>query len=103
MAARRIIDRVISELEPSTPGENAMAIRTTAAGLLLLCALGALSPGARAETADDRAACTDDVHEHCGEFIPNRDEIILCLKRKLKVISPACRKVMTRAPIVRNQ
>ena len=80
-----------------------MAIRTAAAGLLLLCAVGALSPGARAETADDRAACTDDVHEHCGEFIPNRDEIILCLKRKLKAISPACRKVMTRPASVGNQ
>jgi hypothetical protein len=96
-------DRVITELEPPTPREKAMAIRTAAAGLLLLCAVGALSPGARAETADDRAACTDDVHEHCGEFIPNRDEIILCLKRKLKAISPACRKVMTRPPSVRNQ
>jgi hypothetical protein len=80
-----------------------MAIRTTVASLLLACALGALLPGARAETAGDRAACTDDVQEHCGEFIPNRDEIILCLKRKLKVISRACRKVMTRPPSVRNQ
>jgi hypothetical protein len=68
---------------------------------LALCAIGALSLGARAETPEDRQACIDDVHAHCGEFIPDRDAIVACLKRKLKAISPACRIVMTR-PVKRS-
>jgi len=69
--------------------------------VLALCAIGALSLGARAETPEDRQACIDDVHAHCGEFIPDRDAIVACLKRKLKTISPACRIVMTR-PVKRS-
>ncbi|MEA3021712.1 MAG: hypothetical protein QOK01_564 [Alphaproteobacteria bacterium] len=69
--------------------------------VLALCAIGALSLGARAETPEDRQACIDDVHAHCGEFIPDRDAIVACLKRKLKAISPACRVVMTR-PVKRS-
>jgi hypothetical protein len=68
------------------------------ATVLAFCALGAWSLAARAETPEDRAACIDDVHAHCGEFIPDRDAIVQCLKRKLKAISPACRIVMTRPP-----
>jgi hypothetical protein len=71
------------------------------AAVLALCALGAWSLAARAETPEDRAACIDDVHAHCGEFIPDRDKIVVCLKRKLRVISPACRTVMTR-PVKRS-
>jgi hypothetical protein len=69
--------------------------------VLALCAIGALALGARAETPEDRQACVDDVHAHCGEFIPDRDAIVACLKRKLKAISPACRIVMTR-PVKRS-
>jgi len=72
-----------------------------ATAVLALCAIGALSLGARAETPEDRQACIDDVHAHCGEFIPDRDAIVACLKRKLKTISPACRIVMTR-PVKRS-
>jgi hypothetical protein len=64
-------------------------------------ASGDFGRGARAETPEDRQACIDDVHAHCGEFIPDRDAIVACLKRKLKAISPACRTVMTR-PIKRS-
>jgi hypothetical protein len=73
-----------------------MRMRTAVASVLVLGALGTWSLGARAETQEDRDACIGDVHEHCGEFIPNRDAIVQCLKRKLRVISPACRVVMTK-------
>jgi hypothetical protein len=73
-----------------------MLMRVGIASLFLLGALGGWSAGARAETAEERQACIDDVHTHCGEFIPDRDAIVLCLKRKVKVLSPACRRVMTR-------
>ena len=72
------------------------------AAVLALCALGALSLTARAETPEDRAACIDDVHAHCGEFIPDRDAIVQCLKQKLRVISRACRIVVTRPPVKRS-
>src|SRR3979490_1939481 len=76
-------------------GNNAMPNRTSlVTAVLPLCAIGALSLGARAETPEDRQACSDDVHAHCGEFIPDRDAIVACLKRKLKAISHACRILM---------
>jgi len=64
--------------------------------VLALCAIGALSLGARAENPEDREACTPDVYAHCGDFIPDRDLIVQCLKKKVRVLSPACRTVMTR-------
>jgi hypothetical protein len=77
-------------------GEDAMSIRIVVATVLVLGTFGAVSSGARAETQSDRDACIGDVHEHCGEFIPNRDAIVACLKQKIKKISHACRVVMTR-------
>jgi hypothetical protein len=71
-----------------------MLFRAGVAGLFLL---GALSVGAaRAESQDDREACTPDVYAHCGDFIPNRDLIVQCLKKKINQLSPACRQVMRR-------
>ena len=71
-----------------------MSIRIMFATVLVLGLYGA--NGALAESQEDREACTPDVHEHCGEFIPNRDAIVQCLKKKIKVLSPACRRVMSR-------
>ena len=69
-----------------------MLFRAGVAGLFLL---GALSVGAaRAESQDDREACTPDVYAHCGEFIPDRERIVACLKKKMNQLSPACRTVM---------
>jgi hypothetical protein len=73
-----------------------MPIRIVVASTLLFGALSWMSLGARAESQEDREACTPDVHAHCGEFIPNREAIVQCLKKKVKVISPACRRVMSR-------
>ncbi len=73
-----------------------MSIRVMVAGLLVLGTLGGWSSGVRAESQDDRDACIGDVHAHCGEFIPDREAIIQCLKHKLKQLTPACRVVMTR-------
>ena len=74
-----------------------MMRRGVMAGLLLAGVIAAWPLGtARAESQEDREACTPDVHELCGEFIPNRDAIVACLKKKIKVLSPACRRVMSR-------
>jgi hypothetical protein len=42
-------------------------------------------------TADERQACEPDVNRLCGQFIPDRDKIILCLNQKVKELSPSCR------------
>jgi hypothetical protein len=76
--------------------EGGMSVRIVVATVVVLGAFGVGLSGARAESQEDRDACTPDVHEHCGEFIPNRDAIVECLKKKIKVISPACRRVMSR-------
>jgi hypothetical protein len=74
-----------------------MTFRSGVAGLLVLGVIAAWPLGtARAETQEDREACTPDVNSLCGEFIPNRDLIIACLKKKTKQLSPACRRVMSR-------
>jgi hypothetical protein len=82
--------------ETSTGGDKVMPIRIAIASALLFGALSWMSLGARAESQEDREACTPDVHAHCGDFIPNRELIVQCLKKKMKVISPACRRVMSR-------
>ncbi len=73
-----------------------MSIKVVVATAFVLGTLGGWSNGVRAETQQDREACIGDVHAHCGEFIPDREAIIQCLKHKLKQLTPACRIVMTR-------
>ena len=45
-------------------------------------------------TSDERKACEPDVNRLCGEFIPNRDKIIICLNQKVRQLNPACRSVI---------
>jgi len=73
-----------------------MTFRVAVAALFVLGMCGATTWSARAESQADREACTPDVNQHCGEFIPDRDAIIACLKKKIRIISPACRRVMSR-------
>jgi hypothetical protein len=74
-----------------------MKFRGMVAGLLVVGAVAAWPLGAAyAESDADREACTPDVHEHCGQFIPDRDAIVACLKQKIRQLSPACRRVMSR-------
>jgi hypothetical protein len=74
-----------------------MTFRGGVAGLLVLGVIAAWPLGvARAETEADREACTPDVNQLCGQFIPDRDAIIACLKKKVRQLSPACRRVMSR-------
>jgi hypothetical protein len=48
------------------------------------------------ESVEDRTACADDAMQHCGNFVPDRQRVYDCLVQKVKLISPACRKVITR-------
>jgi hypothetical protein len=74
-----------------------MSMRGMIATALVLGAMAAWPmSAARAESAEDREACTPEVHRLCGQFIPDRDAIIKCLKQNMKHLVPACRKVMSR-------
>ena len=73
-----------------------MSIRVAFAAAITLFAVCSVAPIARAETPEERQACTDDAFQHCGESIPDRDRVFHCLVRKVKMISPACRKVISR-------
>jgi hypothetical protein len=68
-----------------------------AAGVCVAAALCLTSVGAVAgdRSADERA-CTGDVYRLCHEFIPRQAQIVACLKKKKRQLSPACRKVMSR-------
>jgi hypothetical protein len=67
-----------------------------AAGLFLGALAAWPSSAVRAETEQDREACTPEVHRLCGQYIPDREAIIQCLKANMKRLVPACRKVMSR-------
>lgn len=45
-------------------------------------------------TADEQAACTPDVFRLCASEIPNENQIVRCLNRKLASLSPACQEVL---------
>ena len=45
-------------------------------------------------TSDERSACEPDVNRLCGEFIPDKGKIIVCLNQKVRQLSPPCRSVI---------
>src|SRR4051794_24353136 len=51
---------------------------------------GALAQG----TPEQQEACTPDVFRLCGNFIPNVEPIVACLRANEPNLSPACRDVM---------
>ena len=74
-----------------------MSMRGMLATTLVLGAMAAWPlSAARAETQEDREACTPEVHRLCGQYIPDRERIVACLKHNMKILVPACRKVMSR-------
>jgi len=74
-----------------------MSVRGVVATALFVGALAAWPlSAARAETQEDREACTPEVHRLCGQYIPDREAIIACLKQNMKNLVPACRRVMSR-------
>jgi hypothetical protein len=68
----------------------ALLRRCAETGLLvfLFVAAGEMQASAQAPNAAD--ICTPDVMRLCSEFIPDRDRIVACLKRKRRQMSPQC-------------
>jgi hypothetical protein len=64
-----------------------------AALLIALSAFGANGAAAQG-TPEQQEACKPDVFRLCGNFIPNVEPIIACLKANEPNLSPACHEVM---------
>ncbi len=74
-----------------------MSVRVVLAAAVALIGVCSVLQIARAETPEERQACTDDAFQHCGDAIPDRDRVYHCLVKKVRLISPACRKVISRS------
>jgi len=59
--------------------------------LFLLSVTASPTPSFSQGTLDQRLACTPDVLRLCSAFIPNADEITVCLGEKNALLSDACR------------
>ena len=44
-------------------------------------------------SAQQRAACEGDAMRLCGQYVPNVDQIVSCMSRNRRHLSPACRAV----------
>ena len=65
--------------------------------LAMLCAATWPAPSFSQGTLEQRLACTPDVLRLCSAFIPNADEITICLREKNDELSDACRAVFEAA------
>jgi hypothetical protein len=72
-----------------------MSVRVLLAAAIAFIGVCSVTQIARAETEAERQACTDDAFQHCGDAIPDRDRVYQCLVKKVRMISPACRKVIS--------
>jgi hypothetical protein len=62
--------------------------------LALLSATASPAPSFSQGTLEQRLACTPDVLRLCSAFIPNADEITICLREKNAELSDACRTAL---------
>ena len=60
----------------------------------LVSAMASRTPSFSQGILDQRLACTPDVLRLCSAFIPNADEITICLKEKNAELSDACRTAL---------
>jgi hypothetical protein len=65
--------------------------------LALLSATASPTPSFSQGTLEQRLACTPDVLRLCSEYIPDADQITLCLRQKSAELSDACRTVFEAA------
>jgi hypothetical protein len=66
-------------------------LRKWRVSLALLSAMAWPAPSFSQGTLEQRLACTPVVFRLCSAFIPNADEITICLKEKNAELSDACR------------
>jgi hypothetical protein len=91
MKASMIVERCKLELRRLMP----LARLFVSAALLSTTVTPALSSQG---TPEQRLACTPDVFMLCSTFIPNADEITICLKQKNADLSDVCRVALDAGP-----
>jgi hypothetical protein len=64
------------------------------AALFALSIMGQNGAMAQQGTPEQQAACQPDVMRLCGQFIPNVEPIIACLRANEPNLNPACHDVM---------
>jgi hypothetical protein len=69
-------------------------IAAAASAAIGMAVLTPPSPAAAQGTPEQRAACSDDAQRVCGQYIPDVDRIVACMKRNRRHLSAACRRVM---------
>ena len=76
-------------------------VTTKAACCLLIAALISTPVAAQQHrgSPEDQAACTPDVYRLCAQEIPDEDDIVACLIRKKRQLSPACFQVFSRPDV----
>jgi hypothetical protein len=74
---------------------NRFTCATVAAGMLLGLAAFTPVPAAAQGTINPEQACRDDAFKFCNDFIPDRDKVGACLRRKARSLSRDCRTVVT--------
>jgi hypothetical protein len=70
-----------------------MPLTRRCVSLALLAAAASPAAVIAQGTLEQRLACTPDVLRLCSAFIPNADEITICLREKNAELSDACRTV----------
>jgi hypothetical protein len=97
-------DNVATGSRTSSLGRGAAAL-VVAGGFALATWSGALAEEFRGEfhgnqgfqgSQEDQQACHDDVFRLCGEFVPDAERIVTCLKGNKANLSPACKAVFSR-------
>jgi hypothetical protein len=82
----------------TTTGLNNAGCKLLAAAVL---ALGMLTTGALAHTAEQEQMCTADAMRLCSSEIPNVDRITACMHRQRAALSDGCKAVFRKeAPAV---
>ena len=71
-----------------------LALTQWRVSLALLAATASPAPSFSQGTLEQRLACTPDVLRLCSAFIPNADEITICLREKNAELSDACRTAL---------
>jgi hypothetical protein len=74
------------------------SLAAIAAIIGLVWAVSTATPAAAQGTPEQQQACTPDAMRLCSEFIPDVSRITACMARKRASLSPACRRVFSRAP-----
>jgi hypothetical protein len=83
------LSKLLSAMALGTPMKNLPYLT-----LIFLLSLPITAIAQEQGTADERQACEPDVNRLCGQFIPDRDKIILCLNQKVRELNSSCRSII---------